>query len=300
MKPWRVKTNIDERLLLAYLIILVAGLIMVYSSSSMIAESRFGSHLHFLRNQATVGGPVAGLHLGNWSDRSAEAGGLVGAGALFHDFAVVAGVCDAGAQRFAPLAVSRAAHFSAVGAVQIPGHILPGLFAVESETEPLRLEAAGFPICPDHRGRSHPDCAGAGPRCRNRPSDVGPRHHVPRGCPAVSSGAGDRPRRRCSAASWCSSSATSVPACSTTWLLSRTRFRGSYQVKQAVLTFRLRRSVRDGPGRRTSEAVLPALSAHRFHPRLDRRRDRIHRPAGGSGRPVLYALARLPDRHAAT
>jgi cell division protein FtsW len=51
MKPWRAKTNLDERLLLAYLLILVAGLIMIYSASSMIAESRFGSHLHFLRNQ---------------------------------------------------------------------------------------------------------------------------------------------------------------------------------------------------------------------------------------------------------
>jgi cell division protein FtsW len=52
MKPWRAKTAIDERLLLAYLLILVAGLIMVYSASSMIAESRFGSHLHFFRQQA--------------------------------------------------------------------------------------------------------------------------------------------------------------------------------------------------------------------------------------------------------
>ncbi len=55
MKPWRVKTAIDERLLLAYLLILVAGMIMIYSASSIIAESRFGSHLHFFRNQALWG-----------------------------------------------------------------------------------------------------------------------------------------------------------------------------------------------------------------------------------------------------
>ncbi|MBU8932923.1 MAG: putative lipid II flippase FtsW [candidate division Zixibacteria bacterium] len=43
--------HIDERLLIAYLLMLVAGLIAVYSTSSMIAESRFGSHLFFLQHQ---------------------------------------------------------------------------------------------------------------------------------------------------------------------------------------------------------------------------------------------------------
>ncbi|HKK21244.1 MAG TPA: FtsW/RodA/SpoVE family cell cycle protein, partial [candidate division Zixibacteria bacterium] len=43
--------RIDERLLLAYLLLVVIGLIMVYSSSSILAESRFGSHFLFLKNQ---------------------------------------------------------------------------------------------------------------------------------------------------------------------------------------------------------------------------------------------------------
>lgn len=45
------KTRLDERLLLAYLATLVVGLIIVYSTSSMIAESRFGSHLFFIKQQ---------------------------------------------------------------------------------------------------------------------------------------------------------------------------------------------------------------------------------------------------------
>ncbi len=46
------KSNrIDERLLLAYILLVVIGLIMVYSSSSILAESRFGSHFMFLKNQ---------------------------------------------------------------------------------------------------------------------------------------------------------------------------------------------------------------------------------------------------------
>ncbi|HWR84155.1 MAG TPA: putative peptidoglycan glycosyltransferase FtsW, partial [Candidatus Deferrimicrobium sp.] len=45
------KRKIDERLLLAYLIALVSGLAMIYSSSSVLAEARFGSHLYFFRNQ---------------------------------------------------------------------------------------------------------------------------------------------------------------------------------------------------------------------------------------------------------
>jgi cell division protein FtsW len=53
MKTRRLqKTDrIDERLLLAYLLLVVIGLIMVYSSSSILAESRFGSHFLFLKNQ---------------------------------------------------------------------------------------------------------------------------------------------------------------------------------------------------------------------------------------------------------
>jgi len=43
--------GIDERLFGAYLITLVVGLVIIYSTSSMLAESRFGSHLFFLRNQ---------------------------------------------------------------------------------------------------------------------------------------------------------------------------------------------------------------------------------------------------------
>jgi len=52
MKSWRIKTAIDERLLLAYLLVLTAGLIGVYSASSILADSRFGSHWYFLRQQA--------------------------------------------------------------------------------------------------------------------------------------------------------------------------------------------------------------------------------------------------------
>lgn len=43
--------RVDERLLLAYLLILIAGLVTIYSTSSMLAESRFGSHFFFLKQQ---------------------------------------------------------------------------------------------------------------------------------------------------------------------------------------------------------------------------------------------------------
>ena len=43
--------RLDDRLLIAYLITLAVGLVVVYSTSSMIAESRFGSHLFFFKNQ---------------------------------------------------------------------------------------------------------------------------------------------------------------------------------------------------------------------------------------------------------
>ncbi|MFQ5452948.1 MAG: putative lipid II flippase FtsW [Candidatus Zixiibacteriota bacterium] len=47
----RKSKNIDESLLLVYLIIVVIGLVMVYSTSSIIAESQHGSHLYFLKHQ---------------------------------------------------------------------------------------------------------------------------------------------------------------------------------------------------------------------------------------------------------
>ncbi len=57
MAPVRTRRHsterrIDERLLLVYLITMVAGLVMIYSTSSMLAQARFGSHLHFLWHQA--------------------------------------------------------------------------------------------------------------------------------------------------------------------------------------------------------------------------------------------------------
>lgn len=51
MKSSRVKSRLDETLLFGYLLTLVVGLIMVYSASSILAESRFGSHLYFFRQQ---------------------------------------------------------------------------------------------------------------------------------------------------------------------------------------------------------------------------------------------------------
>jgi cell division protein FtsW len=51
MKRSRKNKTIDESLLLAYLIMVVTGLVMVYSISSIMAESRFGSHLFFFKNQ---------------------------------------------------------------------------------------------------------------------------------------------------------------------------------------------------------------------------------------------------------
>ncbi len=45
------KRSIDEHLLIAYLLSLVFGLVVVYSTSSMIAESRFGSHYYFFFRQ---------------------------------------------------------------------------------------------------------------------------------------------------------------------------------------------------------------------------------------------------------
>ncbi|MFH1373506.1 MAG: putative peptidoglycan glycosyltransferase FtsW [bacterium] len=47
----QTKRRIDERLLLVFLATLVAGLVMIYSNSSMLAEARFGSHWYFLWHQ---------------------------------------------------------------------------------------------------------------------------------------------------------------------------------------------------------------------------------------------------------
>lgn len=51
MRSSRAKNRIDETLLYGYLLTLVIGLVMVYSASSILAESRFGSHLYFFRQQ---------------------------------------------------------------------------------------------------------------------------------------------------------------------------------------------------------------------------------------------------------
>lgn len=51
MKRSTTKGAIDEQLLAAYLAALVIGLVMIYSTSSIMAEGRFGSHLLFLRQQ---------------------------------------------------------------------------------------------------------------------------------------------------------------------------------------------------------------------------------------------------------
>lgn len=51
MRRFRDKAHLDESLLIAYLLVMLAGIIMVYSTSSIIAESRFGSQWYFLRQQ---------------------------------------------------------------------------------------------------------------------------------------------------------------------------------------------------------------------------------------------------------
>ena len=51
MRRSRTTKRIDEHLLYGYLLTIMVGLVMVYSTSSMLAESRFGSHLYFLRHQ---------------------------------------------------------------------------------------------------------------------------------------------------------------------------------------------------------------------------------------------------------
>jgi cell division protein FtsW len=51
MKPRPTDNRIDERLLIAYLATVLIGVVMIYSTSSILAQSRFGSHLLFFRNQ---------------------------------------------------------------------------------------------------------------------------------------------------------------------------------------------------------------------------------------------------------
>jgi len=51
MKTSRAKRKIDERLLVVYLALVLIGLVMIYSTSSIMAESRFGSNMFFLKQQ---------------------------------------------------------------------------------------------------------------------------------------------------------------------------------------------------------------------------------------------------------
>lgn len=51
MKRLQAETRFDEVLIGSYIFALFAGLIMVYSASSLMAESRFNSHWFFLRHQ---------------------------------------------------------------------------------------------------------------------------------------------------------------------------------------------------------------------------------------------------------
>jgi cell division protein FtsW len=51
MNRSRTTQRVDERLLYAVLATLLIGLVMVYSTSSLIAESRFGSNIFFLKQQ---------------------------------------------------------------------------------------------------------------------------------------------------------------------------------------------------------------------------------------------------------
>jgi cell division protein FtsW len=51
MKRSTTEPRIDERLFYAYLAIMIVGLIMIYSASGVIAESRFDSNLFFIKRQ---------------------------------------------------------------------------------------------------------------------------------------------------------------------------------------------------------------------------------------------------------
>lgn len=51
MRRLRGKERVDERLFIAYLCAVLLGLVMIYSNSSVLADSRFGSQWMFLKNQ---------------------------------------------------------------------------------------------------------------------------------------------------------------------------------------------------------------------------------------------------------
>lgn len=51
MKRSAKNNSIDESLLLAYIVLVIIGLVMIYSTSSILAEKKFGSNLFFLKNQ---------------------------------------------------------------------------------------------------------------------------------------------------------------------------------------------------------------------------------------------------------
>ncbi len=51
MKQYQSKIKFDEPLLLTYLALVFIGLVMIYSSSSVLAESRFGSNFYFIKQQ---------------------------------------------------------------------------------------------------------------------------------------------------------------------------------------------------------------------------------------------------------
>lgn len=48
----RVNQRFDESLFFAYILLVAIGLVMVYSTSSIMAAGRFGSQLHFIKQQA--------------------------------------------------------------------------------------------------------------------------------------------------------------------------------------------------------------------------------------------------------
>ncbi|MCK4574157.1 MAG: cell division protein FtsW [candidate division Zixibacteria bacterium] len=51
MRPYPAEKRFREHLAIAYLLAVLTGLVMIYSTSSIIAESRFGSHFFFLKQQ---------------------------------------------------------------------------------------------------------------------------------------------------------------------------------------------------------------------------------------------------------
>ena len=51
MRRLAKNSKIDEGLLAAFIVISAIGLIMIYSTSSILAENKFGSDIFFLKNQ---------------------------------------------------------------------------------------------------------------------------------------------------------------------------------------------------------------------------------------------------------